>query len=313
MPELSGDALALYKKAYGEERYLMYNDDDLTTHRGLSPSARGKSLDDVVDETSPSFQHRSEHDVESIYWSMVVVLLRVHPALPVHYEIDPCEASLRAWEALHSHQIPQDPSAGMSESRYLVSEATRPQWLALFLPEMHDVALLMLEISRHINSEYALWEWEEGKYREDHLHEALQRLIFKYLHEHRDNPILLNPDYLRPTRSLAERQKDAERRTAAARQAVYTAAESTTESDSESDNESEDNSDVPDLPEAGSQFRSDGKLAVSISKAAVASGSKRKALAVSGGMTHKEPSGIKRRRGASGVVLPVDGDIEEDF
>ena len=64
---------------------------------------------------------------------------------------------------------------------------------------MEDVATLMHDISSHVCSEYAVWDWTAGAYIEDHLHEALQRLIFQYLWDHRNADIPLDPGYLRPT------------------------------------------------------------------------------------------------------------------
>ena len=73
MPELSDEARMLYVRAHGEERYERYNDKDGTRHGAIPPD-----MDQEFDPP-PQFFHRPEHDVESVYWSMVSALLRVHP------------------------------------------------------------------------------------------------------------------------------------------------------------------------------------------------------------------------------------------
>ena len=67
--------------------------------------------------------------------------------------------------------------------------------------EMKDVAELMCKISEQVAPEYGLWEWPEGKYRKDHLHEALQRLIFEYLYTHCNEDVVLDPSGLRSKES----------------------------------------------------------------------------------------------------------------
>ena len=207
MPELHGEALELYRQAHPERLYK-YRDHENTSHGGRSPSARGIALDEI-DEGSvptPHYFHRAEYDVESVYWSMVCTLLRAHPrdAPKEKYACDDVE---KVWAKLLSHQIPMLPAG--EDERTAILTKRNIAWRALFFQEMHDVARLLHQISRHIASEYALFDWDEGKYHEDHLHEAVQRLILDYLVSHRNNPIPLDPDHLRPTDGPSMERKNA--------------------------------------------------------------------------------------------------------
>ncbi|TBU23612.1 hypothetical protein BD311DRAFT_673589 [Dichomitus squalens] len=196
MPRLTGDALQLYTTTYGQERYDRYNDDPVarTYHGGYPPNPS-----DFDEANIPVFVHRPEHDVESIYWTMLYALLRVQPATAPRdrYASD---ASAYVWKILLSHRIPRDKSSPNAEPRSHILNGWKNVWRRLFFADMEDVALLMWEISVQVRPEYALWEG--GKLKPDHLHEAVQRLILQYLVDHRDKDIKLDPSRRRPTAPL---------------------------------------------------------------------------------------------------------------
>ena len=186
MPELSAEARTLYVRAYGAERYERYNDKEGTRHGARPP--------DVYQGfgTAPPFRHRPEHDVESIYWSMVSALLRAHPK-GVDRESKASKAMTQTWDFLLSHDIPEQGS-GASDDRQMIVTKTAGQWQALFLGDMKDIGTLLFQISDHMLAEYALWG--DGL-RPDHLHEAVQRIILQYLVDHKQ-PIELDIEYSRP-------------------------------------------------------------------------------------------------------------------
>ena len=191
MPELSDEARTLYVRAHGEARYERYNDSGGTRHGALPPD-----MDEEFNPPPPFF-HRPEHDVESVYWSMVSALLRVHPK-GVDRETHADTNMIQTWNLLLSHEIP-DKGSTSTDPRQMIVSKTQDPWRGLFFDEMKDVGTLLWQISRHIAPEYALWG--DGL-QPDHLHEAVQRLILKFLVEHKD-PIELEPDYLRPIRAAA--------------------------------------------------------------------------------------------------------------
>ena len=196
MPKLEGLAKERYEKAHGSARpYVRYIDVGLTTHGGLSPQHQpGVEIGGMFELTAShlaKFRHRGEHDVESIYWSMVCTLLRARPVGYLGDEDFVVHPVLVAtWSALKQHEIPDGLAASTChvwDPRVMVLLHGMDYWRAIFPPQMRDVAELMCKITYHIASEYTYWEWEEGKYDEAHLHEALQRLIFQYLVDHPDD------------------------------------------------------------------------------------------------------------------------------
>ena len=331
MPQLQGKALELYQQAYGKDHYLRYNDSGSTTHGGLSPQACGYDDDDDIDRTKiPAFRHRPEHDIESIDWSMVVVLLRVCPATKREYFAP--TANEQVWDWLNSHEIKENVPASAWDKRHPIVEGNLEFWEDLFFPEMRDVARLMFEISKHVRSEYALWEWKDGAYLEDHLHEAIQRLIFRYLYDHRHEsdciPLLVTE--LRPMEGKDPVKAAADR--AVAQDPLLNASTRDSEDeDVKSEDEEEEEEDYSsDEPEDDSDSfeEEDASAAASISDvpehievsspplATVATGSKRKAPTSSSRVAtkaSKASSSSKRRRGASGaVVSAIDGDGDDD-
>ena len=137
---------------------------------------------------------------------MVCALLRVRPK---GFKVEPYATGelATAWKFLNSHEIPDvhSPDApAFKDLRSLILDYTNLEWEDLFPQEMEDVAILMWEISQHVRPEYGLWKWEDNKFKADHLHEAVQRLIFQYLYEHRDKDIELDPTRLRPTEPMSE-------------------------------------------------------------------------------------------------------------
>ena len=194
MPRLTGDALQLYVAAYGQERYDLYTDqpEAHTCHGGRPPTYRRSEIDETA---LPAFVHRAEHDVESVYWTMVYALLRAQPAAAPREDYAPTPSAL-VWEILLSHRILSEGYFRKAERRGSILHGAKSEWLELFSPVMHGVATLLWQISQHICPEYALWE---GDLEPDHLHEAVQRLILQYLVEHQDDPIELDPGHLRPT------------------------------------------------------------------------------------------------------------------
>ncbi len=189
MPMLKGKALELYLKAHGQECYDLYSEkSDKTCHGALPPNPEPE------ENTYPKFFHRPEHDAESTFWTSLSALLRVQP-IASKREKYANEAVATAWEQLHGHRIPNNPTLD-SEKRHSIFVKNKGGWQRLFTDEMQDVAMLMHGLSRQVSCEYALYT---GNLEIDHLHEAMQRLILQYLVDHQDQPIPLDPEARRPT------------------------------------------------------------------------------------------------------------------
>ncbi|KAI0657462.1 hypothetical protein C8Q70DRAFT_934829 [Cubamyces menziesii] len=187
MPLLEGAAKALYIQVYGEERYNKYNDSANTIHGGipLSPTLSQRELLQRAEDMI--FYHRWEYDAESALWTMYSALLRV---TPVDFEET---AAVRAslsdtWRSFRDHRIPAVRTT-TSDPRNSLIERTIRGFRAPFPPVMEPVADLLLDLCMQAFPSYAMMEQLPPL--DDHLHEAMQRLILSYLVKHQDNPIPL--------------------------------------------------------------------------------------------------------------------------
>ena len=213
MPELHGETKDLYIKAYGKDRYNKYAEEApsippefmdfaknypqvVVTSRGTihggGPPPRWSKYVNIA------FTHRPEHDVESVWWTMMSTLVQVHPANRPQEDFVP-SALKSLWKEFSEHAIFAN-SSSQDDSRGHIIERTIEDWLNVFepFPEMVDLAHLLHDISCHVKSEYALWDPPPPH--PDHLHEAVQRLILQYLVDHKDKDVKLtgDPTRLRP-------------------------------------------------------------------------------------------------------------------
>ena len=223
MPELSEEAKNLYIKAYGKDRYDTYAEKvpplspavallaselvkefpDLLASRDTIHGGRPPSLSRMKDMKAKKvpivpFAHRPEHDVESVWWTMMSTLVRVQPANRPQEEFVPTSLSL-LWQAFSEHAIMADPSP-LHDRRSTILARRIEEWLSDFapFPELQDVGRLLFAIACQVRCEYALWDPQPPH--PDHLHEAVQRLILQYLVDHKDKDVKLtgDPSRLRP-------------------------------------------------------------------------------------------------------------------
>ncbi len=187
MPALTGEAKLLYVQAYGQERYDQFAEKSpFTCHGAIPPSDLPKPL--------PMFVHRPCHDAESIFWTMFAAILHAQPASGTR---EPWASKRVAdlWKKLHEHEIPDNP-ADYDDHREDIFHTLALPWARYFHPDLRDVAQLLYDIRCQVAPEYEYWTPRPP---DDHLHEALQRLILQYLVDHRDKDISLDPGHLRPT------------------------------------------------------------------------------------------------------------------
>ncbi|KAI8989121.1 hypothetical protein BD414DRAFT_415419 [Trametes punicea] len=191
MPLLRGEAKDLYTMAHGEDRYNAYNDAANTIHGGIPP----QDFDDfemMMKALAMPFYHRWEYDAESVFWTMYSALLRVTPKQFVE-DKHTHDGLNKDWSVLRDHAIPEVSDG--NDTRMLLLDRPPHGFMRAFPPVMAPVARLLFDISRHVLPSYALME--KPPIHDDHLHEAMQRLILQYLVDNRDNPIPLEPATLR--------------------------------------------------------------------------------------------------------------------
>ncbi|KAI0325520.1 hypothetical protein GY45DRAFT_222657 [Cubamyces sp. BRFM 1775] len=193
MPQLQGDARDLYIKVYGEERYNKYNDLSADTiHSGIPPLRIRHSEAQAKAEAMP-FYHRRECDAEPIFWMMYSALLRVTPVRFAEKRGDVSVTALTyVWDILREHTIPTTPTEVDTRTTLLSDGKVL---LSALPPCMTQVGVLLLRIINHVLPSYPLMD--ELPPHDDHLHEAMERLILQYLVDN-DTPIPLVPHQLRP-------------------------------------------------------------------------------------------------------------------
>lgn len=166
MPHLSSDAKQVYIDTYGQEAYDDYDDSDGTVHRGGMPGPGA---------APPTYFHRPDHDVESIFWVLLTSLLNAQPK-----EVDPrAEAHFFHYEnaskMLDYHIITKD--ADGDERDGLLSFTTSRFQRALD-PKLDSLAEMLYMMMRQVRPEYAYLDPPPVK---DHLHEAMRRLLLEQI------------------------------------------------------------------------------------------------------------------------------------
>ncbi|KAJ8482080.1 hypothetical protein ONZ51_g5593 [Trametes cubensis] len=201
MPTLSDKAKSAYVRLHGEDRYLRYCDGPNrdTYHGGVHPPiARPGDLRARVD--SQQFRNRLWYDAESMFWALYATLLRVVPLEGAIETKESAKCLRYDWGVLEEYTIPL-PLIRRDCREQLVSEGDYV-FSAAFLPGMVGVADLLYAMAGQVVPCYALMD--QPPLLEDHLHEAMQRLILDYLVENQETPIPLKPGSFRrpavPTR-----------------------------------------------------------------------------------------------------------------
>ncbi len=164
MPELQGKAYDLYINAHGQHRYERYAEPGPTTCHGSRPPMEWT-------ESDPQFAHRPEHDVESVFWTMLLTLVRVCPLTFQDEKEWAPDHVAELWSAFYEHEILEKPHA-FAGNRSLTFLLDSNMWLDYFPAEMADIAKMMRRIADQVAPEYAFWPTQPP---EDHLHEAVQR------------------------------------------------------------------------------------------------------------------------------------------
>lgn len=170
MPSLTGKALELYTRAYGQDQYEMFSDRDGKFHGGLPPSSPSGTL-----RTDIAFSHRPTHDVESIFWTLMVTLLLALPAESREVEEFRYPAKdARRWLIDHNITDEEDDRRGP------MLKWDDDEFEFALHPGLREVGLgqLLVELARQVRPEYM---YLEPRPHQDHLHEAFRRILLDYI------------------------------------------------------------------------------------------------------------------------------------
>ncbi|KAJ8516433.1 hypothetical protein ONZ45_g6258 [Pleurotus djamor] len=176
MPQLPEDVAELYNAAYSpaNEALRAFQDDD-TTHRGNVNMKRCRAYDNNPSTLRRDFEHQPRHDAESVFWCILSFLLRALPTTAKGPEDDVNNAKFNAiWKCFLDHSIPED-----SESDTRCGLLLKHQdWKKALHTDLSFVADLLDDLVKQVRPEYALLEPEPEQF---NLHEAMQRLLLKYI------------------------------------------------------------------------------------------------------------------------------------
>ena len=173
MPTLDGEAKSRYLDAYGPAAYEAYrNDNGVDTFHG-SKYTSSKGI-------KRAFVHRPDHDMESIFWVLLSVLLTVEPKEPSKDSNLDVQYNAMARAYFDEHTIQK---GALSDSRDPLLEWDTSYLEYVLDPRFHTFAPMLHEMGRQVIPEYAYLDKEPPK---DHLHEAMRRILLRYISEMKD-------------------------------------------------------------------------------------------------------------------------------
>ena len=177
MPELEDEAKRLYEDSYGPGTYADYCDKNDTAH--------GRTVPETFSEME--FGHRPDHDVESIYWVLLATLLRAEPRDPLP---DP---NLTTYWKLYNIFLTHTIERGAPwDSRSLLLGLTDNTIRLALDPRLSSLAPMLTEMAQQVRPEYAYLQPSQ-----EHLHEAMRRLLLRQIVEMGEDAIPLKVGYVR--------------------------------------------------------------------------------------------------------------------
>ena len=179
MPKLEGNVKACYIAAYDPKANECYRDDN-----GIDTVHGSKLTFPDSDEVQRHFVHRPDHDMESIFWVLLFVLIVAEPK-DGSGTWDKT-SNKEVYTGFKEHTIKKNSA---NDSRSFILNWNKKKLTSALDPKFRSLGPMLHEMGRQIAPEYAYLEKEPPK---DHLHEAMRRLLLRYILEMKD-PIELDP------------------------------------------------------------------------------------------------------------------------
>ena len=182
MPELSGKARELYDETWDRPMYDRYSDSGATCH-GAAVKTDDELYTRFETRSTEVVNHQPRHDVESMWWTLYITSIQLVPKDSVPDVIS--TAFTTAWKLLQAHRI-DDPSCPDIDSRDILMRLSQDIKRTLH-PGLSKSPLpkLIADLGKQICPEYELLR--EVKF-QDHLHEAMRRLLLDCIVEMEDKP-----------------------------------------------------------------------------------------------------------------------------
>ncbi|KAF7431131.1 hypothetical protein PC9H_006851 [Pleurotus ostreatus] len=137
---------------------------------------------------APIFQHLPRHDAESVFWVIVVFLLRALPLGQRPKKDKNMKHLIPVWKCIASHEIKSDPGSFPFDLRAMLLSSG---WEQNLHKQLGSLAPMMEELVEQVKPEYSHLPAPPPD--DFHLHEAMQRILLNYAIKFSgDSDILLN-------------------------------------------------------------------------------------------------------------------------
>jgi hypothetical protein len=194
MPTLDGAAKTAYESAHRHDTLRKYEDSEDQVHGGeLMHRQEIRRILAANGSPDSRFFHQPRHDAESVFWVIVVFLLRVRPVDEnvekrenQDHETEVENPALNdLWKPLAEHDI-----GGRNDNRGNILKATTKTWVDALHPKLAFLEPMIGKLAEQVRPEYSLISPMPPAL---HLHEAMQRILFQTIWSMRDaDPIPLD-------------------------------------------------------------------------------------------------------------------------
>lgn len=167
----SSKAYAAYIAIHGQDIYDWYTHLDFDTHR---------------DKLMCPTVHHPRHDAESVYWILVVFLLKTIPIGLGNIPDTNFDEFCRAFARIKKHEV-----GVADDTRNLIWCF---EWHKILHPGLKEMHQLLEDMTALITPEYM---YVKNSLVEDHLHEAMQRRLLKQIVEMAESPIEIDANVVR--------------------------------------------------------------------------------------------------------------------
>ncbi|KAJ8519585.1 hypothetical protein ONZ45_g3492 [Pleurotus djamor] len=176
-PILAGHALTAYQTTYDCSAHPLRSleDGEKTVHGSRLNPTKQRRYKRNLPLAHKDFRHEPRHDAESIFWCILTFLLR---SLPENVAEDINNGRFNVlWKCIATYEI--DKFNMMDSRRHIFSPLP---WADILHKDLSPLADLISELVDQVQPEYALLDPPPHIC---HLHEALQRILFKYSEQFR--------------------------------------------------------------------------------------------------------------------------------
>ncbi len=156
------------------------SDHDESDHLAIaslkSESDDNKPTQGRSDEQIQIFRHLPRHDAESVFWVIVVFLLRALPLGQPPEKDKNTKSLISSWKCIASHEIMSSPAGIPIDFRTML--LSPKNWETNLHEKLGGLVPMMKELVVQVRPEYS--HLAEPPPDEFHLHEAMQRILLRY-------------------------------------------------------------------------------------------------------------------------------------